>query len=92
MSIGDVAKQTFMSKVFKALRSGVRSHEERRNTRYGLRIMMGGLDPDLAVLNSMSLARRARIQMDRDRSAMDAENSLRNKIIRSMGGNPEDFE
>lgn len=79
-------------KIWKAIRYGTKMTLERENARYTTRQMMGGLDPDLAVLNSMSLTRRVAIQLDREKAALERQNSLRNRIIRGLGGNPEEFE
>ena len=86
------AKQSLMQKIWDALRNGMRTHQEHENLRYVRRGMMGGLDPDLAVLNSMSLQRRVQIQIDREKSAREADRSIRHRIIKGLGGNPEDFE
>lgn len=56
------------------------------------RYMMGGFDPDLAVLNSMSLQRRVQIQMDRDKAAKDREKTLTAMICRRFGVDPEEFQ
>lgn len=54
--------------------------------------MMGGLDPDLSVLNSMSLQHRINRQLDRDEETTRRHSGLRATIIRALGGKPEDFE
>lgn len=91
-SAADIAKQTFFSKVYDHIRKGTRTEQEHGQLRWARRQMMGGLDPDLAVLNSMSLQRRVQIQIDRENQAQAEERSLRHRIIRGLGGNPEDFE
>lgn len=88
----EIAKQTFMSKVWDTVRRGLTTEREHANLRYVRRQMMGGLDPDLAVLNSMHLARRVQIQIDREKQHEQRERSIRHRLIRGMGGNPEEFE
>jgi hypothetical protein len=40
----------------------------------------------------MSVVRRIQIQIDRDKEANEKARSVRSRIIRMLGGNPEDFE
>jgi hypothetical protein len=70
------------------------SHADRQQQeiRWQRRNMMGGLDPDLAVLNSMSMGRRIQIQMDREAAYRAQEQSLRLSIFLRLGGKREDFE
>lgn len=89
---GEMAKQSFISKIWDSIRVGTRDQQEYGQLRWARRQMMGGLDPDLAVLNSMSLQRRVQIQIDREKEMQERERSIRHRIIRSMGGKPEDFE
>ena len=56
------------------------------------RNMLGGIDADLAVMNSMSLVRRVDIQIERNRARDFERENLRASIIRMMGGDPEDFQ
>lgn len=88
----DPVKMAFTEKVWKAVRIGTRPDQEHESLRYTRRAMMGGLDPDLAVLNSMSLARRVQVQIEREVSAREKDRSLRHRIIKGLGGNPEEFE
>ncbi len=85
------AKQALAEKIYQALWKRTKPDEEARSVAYVRRQMMGGLDPDLAVLNSMSHARRVQIQLDREQEAMQRHKGLRASIIRAMGGDPEDF-
>lgn len=91
-SVQDVAKAELRNNIWKAIRIKGREESDQQDTVYAKRMMMGGLDPDLSVLNSMSLARRVQIQVDRNAQAQDRQRGFRAWIIRSMGGNPEDFE
>lgn len=92
LSASEAGRQTFMQKVWSAVRSGTQSHQEYESIRNVRRSMMGGLDPDLSVLNSMSLARRVQIQLEREIRARDQERSIRHRIITGLGGNPKEFE
>lgn len=83
---------TLANTIWRAIGSGMASTQQVANQRYTQRQLMGGLDPDLAVLNSMSVVRRVQLQVDREQVLLDREKSLRHKIIKSLGGNPEDFE
>lgn len=90
----EIAKATLRSKVWDALRSNVEAkrESERASVADLRRAMMGGLDPDLSVLNSMSLSRRVSIQIDRELAYRESQKTLRAKIVRMLGGDPEDFE
>lgn len=81
-----------MEKVWGLFNKESKADREMYDRRSQRRAMMGGLDADLAVLNSMSLQRRVQIQMDREKAFHDHATGLRAKIIRRLGGNPEDFE
>lgn len=86
------AAYSLRGKIWEALRAQSRPEQERLSVRHERRLMMGGLDPDLAVLNSMSLARRVQIQIDREIEIREKSKGLRAWLIKSMGGKPEDFE
>lgn len=92
-SAGDsLAKYAATDKALRAFRvehKAEREHEDMRSMR---RHMMGGLDPDLAVLNSMSLQRRVQIQMDREKAVRDRANTLSARILRRFGLDPEEFQ
>lgn len=88
----DAEKFAFREKVFQRMRVDFRPEEEMNNARWTRRNALGGLDPDLSVLNSMSVGRRIQIQIDRDKAEIERQRSLRSRLIRMMGGNPEDFE
>lgn len=88
----DAAKYAFRDKVFQRMRVDLRPEEELNSVRWTRRNALGGLDPDLSVLNSMSVVRRIQIQIDRDKAEGERQRSLRNTIIRMMGGKPEDFD
>lgn len=92
MSANDTAKQVFQQKVWHKIRLDTRPDEDENGIRWMRRQAMGGLDPDLSVLNSMSVVRRIQLQIDRDKANNARSRSLRHRIIRAMGGNPEDFE
>lgn len=83
---------SFVERTWKAIRSGTKSESEHRDFAWAKRSMMGGLDPDLAVMNSMSHQHRVLRQLDRNKDQFDRERSIRATIIKAMGGNPEDFE
>lgn len=88
----DAAKMGFVEKVWKAVRTGTKTEQEHGELRWVRRNMMGGLDPDLSVLNSMSLQHRVSIQIDREKEIQVRQRSLRHRIITGLGGKPEDFE
>jgi uncharacterized protein YqgV (UPF0045/DUF77 family) len=88
----ETAKYALRERVYQRLRIDMRPDEEAANVRYTRRNALGGLDPDLSVLNSMSVVRRIQIQIDRDKEANEKARSVRSRIIRMLGGNPEDFE
>lgn len=92
VQFGAGAQLSMVDKIWRAIRVATRPEREKESTRYVRRQMMGGLDPDLAVLNSMSHARRVAIQIDREKAALERQSGLRAKIIIAMGGKPEDFE
>ena len=92
MAAAQVAKQAALDKAWRAIRiehKAEREHEDMRSMR---RHMMGGLDPDLAVLNSMSLQRRVQIQMDREKAVRERGNTLSARIMRRFGLDPEEFQ
>jgi hypothetical protein len=91
-AIGDSSRDSLMSKVWDAFNKESKDERNAQDMRYIRRQMMGGLDPDLAVLNSMSLGRRVQLQIEREKAFQDRQRSLRSQIIRRLGGNPEDFE
>ncbi len=84
-------KALLADKIYTAIWQKTKGEQEKRSLAYNRRQMMGGLDPDLAVLNSMSHARRVQIQIDRDQAMEERAKGLRASIIRAMGGNPEEF-
>lgn len=86
------AAEALREKVWKGLRLKMRPEEERRDARYVRRHMMGGLDPDLSVLNSVSLQHRIIRQIEREKAEQERHRGLRGTIIKALGGNPEDFE
>lgn len=88
----DMAQASLREKVFRRIRIDMQPQEEMNGIRWQRRQALGGLDPDLAVLNSMSVTRRIQIQIDRDREENARARSFRSRIIRMMGGNPEDYE
>jgi hypothetical protein len=89
---GESAKAELRHKIWEALRVKARPEEEIMSVRRERRYLMGGLDPDLSVLNSMSLVRRAQIQIDREIEIREKAKGFRAWLVRSMGGNPEEFE
>lgn len=91
-SLAEIAKGEAINKAYRAIcveHKTEREHEDMRSMR---RHMMGGLDPDLAVLNSMSLQRRVQIQMDREKAARERGNTLSARIMRRFGLDPEEFQ
>lgn len=92
MTAAQVAKQTVVDKAWKAIRVEHKGEREREDMRSMRRHMMGGLDPDLAVLNSMSLQRRVQIQMDREKAVRDRGNTLSARIMRRFGLDPEEYQ
>lgn len=88
----EAGKMALREKVWQRIRVDMRPEEEMNGVRWSRRQAMGGLDPDLSVLNSMSVVRRIQIQIDRDKETNEKSRSFRGRIIRMMGGNPEDFE
>jgi hypothetical protein len=83
---------SFMDKVYRALRVETQVDQNVESFRNIRRHAMGGLDPDLAVLNSMSTARRVQIQIDREKAHRDKMQGIRARIIKSLGGDPEEYE
>lgn len=92
MSAAHTAKQTAIDKAWKAIRVEHKTEREHEDMRSLRRNMMGGLDPDLAVLNSMSLQRRVQIQMDREKAVRERGNTLSARIMRRFGLDPEEFQ
>lgn len=88
----DNAKQIAVEKAWRAIRVEHKAERELEDMRSMRRHMMGGLDPDLAVLNSMSLQRRVQIQMDREKAVRDRANTLSARIMRRFGLDPEEFQ
>jgi hypothetical protein len=91
-SAAQVAKETAISNAYKAIRVEHKTEREHEDMRSMRRHMMGGLDPDLAVLNSMSLQRRVQIQMDRERAVRERGQTLSARIMRRFGLDPEEFQ
>lgn len=87
-----VAKQTAVDKAWRAIRVEHKAEREHEDLRYQRRHMMGGLDPDLAVLNSMALQRRVQIQIEREKAVRDRGNTLSARIMRRFGLDPEEFQ
>lgn len=87
-----VAKQAALNKAWAAIRIEHKSEREMEDLRDRRRYMMGGLDPDLAVLNSMSLGRRVQIQIEREKAVRDRANTLSARIMRRFGIDPEEFQ
>lgn len=92
MTAAQVAKQTAMDNAWRAIRVEHKTEREHEDMRSMRRHMMGGLDPDLAVLNSMSLQRRVQIQMDREKAVRDRGNTLSARILRRFGLDPEEYQ
>jgi hypothetical protein len=92
MTAAQSAKQSLVEKIYQACWKGTQDHQQTESVRSVRRSMMGGLDPDLAVLNSMSLSRRVALQIDREIQARERERSIRHRIITSLGGNPDEFQ
>lgn len=89
---GITADDVLRANIWQSLRLKMRPEEERRDARYARRRMMGGLDPDLAVMNSMALQHRIVRQIERETAEKERHRSLRGIIISALGGKPEDFE
>jgi hypothetical protein len=85
-------KAAAMTQAWRAIRVEQKAEREFEDMRSMRRHMMGGLDPDLAVLNSMSLQRRVQIQMDREKAVRDRANTLSARILRRFGLDPEEFQ
>lgn len=92
MTAAQTAKQLAVDKAWRAIRVEHKTEREHEDMRSMRRHMMGGLDPDLAVLNSMSLQRRVQIQMDREKAVRDRGNTLSARIMRRFGLDPEEFQ
>jgi len=88
----DDAAMAVREKVWGGLRLQMKPEEERNQLKWTTRNMMGGLDPDLSVLNSMALQHRVKRQVERDVATLKRHQGLRATIIRALGGKPEDFE
>ncbi len=86
------AADTARASIWQRLRLQMRPEEERRDVRYTRRHMMGGLDPDLSVLNSVALQHRIIRQIEREKAELERHRGLRAIIITALGGKPEDFE
>lgn len=76
------------SAIHKATRVSRQQDQRSRRRAY----LMGGLDPDISVLNSVATQHRIQMQIDRDQVRQERDNSITARIVRAMGGNPEDFE
>lgn len=88
----DMAKDALREKIWHRVRVDMKPEEEFNGVRWMRRQALGGLDPDLSVLSSMSVVRRIQIQIDRDKEFNERSRSFRAQIIRMMGGDPKDFE
>lgn len=88
----NAARDSAISNAYRAIRVEHKAEREREDMRSMRRHMMGGLDPDLAVLNSMSLGRRVQIQMDREKAVRERGNTLSAIILRRFGLDPEEFQ
>lgn len=86
------AADSARASIWQKLRLQMRPEEERREVRYSRRHMMGGLDPDLSVLNSVALQHRIIRQIEREKAELERHRGLRSIIITALGGRPEDYE
>lgn len=77
--------------IWTALSKQRRTEVELQTATEARRLLMGGLDPDLAVLNSMALQHRVIRQVDRAVAERDRSKSLRARIITMLGGKPEEY-
>lgn len=92
MAGSNPAQGAAVAHAYKAIRLEHKDERQFEEMRAMRRHMMGGLDPDLAVLNSMSLQRRVQIQMDREKAARERLNTLSARIMRRFGLDPEEFQ
>ena len=90
--VGDSTKEIARSKIWNAIWKAGRERSAAQSWRETRRHMMGGLDPDLSFLNSMSVARRVQIQIDRQVAHAESQRTWQAKIVSALGGNPEEFE
>lgn len=88
------ASRALNRKIWKAIRKSERDGDRDFHLQHReyAKQLLGGLDPDLYVLNSIPFARRVMMQMERDKLKIKETQSWKNKLVRALGGNPEDFE
>jgi hypothetical protein len=79
-------------RIYKALWASQREEGPARDRRNVRRYLMGGLDPDLSVLNSVALQHRIGRQIEREEREQERAKSIRARIVRALGGKLEDFE
>ena len=89
--IGNDVDWNLHDKIWKAVRS-TRKKDKRADNRVNLtRHLMGGLDPDIACLQSLPYTTQVRMQVDRCMQEEVARDSLVARVAKMFGANPDDF-
>lgn len=84
-------KEVIRGKVRTALHNERRRTETSEHRKYAQRYLCGGLDPDIACLQSLPYSTQVRMQLDRQEMEAQTRKGLVARIAQFFGADPDEF-